>query len=419
MIFTSLSPNTERDDISLAIRLRFFPWTRNKTLGFRGRLEHAISTYIPLPHAFAFDSGRTSLFAILSALNLSSTDEVLLQAYTCVAVPGPILWVGAKPVYVDSLEDFTMNPEDLQKKITSKSRVLIIQHTFGTPAHLEELLLIARRHNLFVIEDCAHALGAEYKGKKVGSFGDASFFSFGRDKVLSSVFGGVLLVKDARIANNVRALYASYSESKWGWVKKQLNHPIIFALGKPLYSAANIGKIFIEICKRLGVFSKAVEKTELSGGKPSFVFHKMSDILAFVALHQFAKLSAFNEHRRQIAEVYERELASISRIVKPLKVKDEIRKSIYLRYTILIDLPSKLALFLKTRGVRLGNWYTDAIAPEGVQYEKIQFALAENPRAKELSEKSINLPTSIQISVQDAKKIANAIKDFFHASKGN
>ncbi len=167
MIFTSLSPNTEPDDISLAFKLRLFPSFRKKTLGSRSRLEHSISTYVPLPHAFAFDSGRTSLFAILSALNLSSTDEVLLQTYTCVAVPEPILWVGSKPVYVDSLDDFTMDPKDLEQKITSKSRVLIIQHTFGTPAHLEELLLIARRHNLFVIEDCAHALGAEYKGKKV------------------------------------------------------------------------------------------------------------------------------------------------------------------------------------------------------------------------------------------------------------
>ncbi|MDD4988935.1 MAG: aminotransferase class I/II-fold pyridoxal phosphate-dependent enzyme [Candidatus Pacebacteria bacterium] len=412
MIFTSLSPNTERDDVLLALKLRFFPWTRSKTQGSRNRLEHAISSYIPLPHAFAFESGRTSLFAILSALKLLETDEILLQAYTCVAVPEPVLWVGAKPVYVDCLGDFTMDPKDLEQKITSKSRVLIIQHTFGTPAHLEELLLIARRHNLFVIEDCAHALGAEYKGKKVGSFGDASFFSFGRDKVLSSVFGGVLLIKDKRIAQDVRALYTSYPESKLRWVKKQLNHPIIFAIGKPAYSFLNIGKIFIEICKRLRFFSKAVEKVELSGGKPSFAFKKMSDILAFIALHQFEKLTRFNERRRSLAEVYERELASISRIEKPIKVKDDIRKSIYLRYTILISEPSKLAQFLKERGILLGDWYTDAIAPAGVDYEKIKCALAETPRAKELSERSINLPTNIQISLTDALRIVSFIKEF-------
>ncbi len=416
MIFTSLSPNTERDDISLAFKLRFFSSARSKILGSRNHLEHTISTYIPLPHAFAFDSGRTSLFAILSALNLSESDEVLVQAYTCVAVPEPVLWVGAKPVYVDAFDDFTMNPEDLEKKITPKSRVLIIQHTFGTPAHIEELLLIARRHNLFVIEDCAHALGAEYKGKRVGSFGDASFFSFGRDKVLSSVFGGVLLVKDERVADTVRTLYESYTESKLSWVKRQLNHPIIFDIGKSTYPS--FGKFFIEACKRLGLFSKAVEKIELSGGKPSFVFHKMSDVLAYIALHQFEKLSRYNEHRRMIANMYEHELASISAIERPIKVKDEIRKSIYLRYTILIDLPSKLVKFLKERGILLGDWYTDAIAPTGVDYEKIGCALGETPKAKELSERSINLPTHIQITVEDAKEVISAIKEF-HASKRN
>ncbi len=413
MIFTSLSPNTERDDILLALKLHLFPWTRRSARGSRFKLENEFLDLLsPIQgSAFAFDSGRTSLYAILKALDLKKDDEVLLQAYTCVAVPEPVLWVGAKPVYVDVLDDFTMDPQDLIKKISPRAKVLIIQHTFGLPARIDELMKIARTHNLFVIEDCAHALGAEYKGKKVGTFGDASFFSFGRDKVISSVFGGMAFVQDARVAEKVRTLYDSFPSSSFFWVQRQLHHPIIFAFAKATYSLY-IGKIIIEVSKRLRLFSVPVEPIELSGGRPSFAFKRMSDMLAALALYQFKKLTRFNAHRKTVAAIYRKNLPAVM-----LPEEDKERESIYLRFTLLVESPRKILDRMKASGVYLGDWYWNSIAPKNVQYEKIQYDPKLTPRAEFLALRSLNLPTGIQISEKDAMKVAELVNQY--ASSGN
>jgi len=417
MIFTSLSPNTERDDISLAAKLRFFPSARKIASGARSRLESTFASYLGQP-VYAFESGRTSLYAILASLDLPQGAEILLQAYTCVAVPEPVLWVGARPVYIDIGEDLTMDPADLEKKITPQSKVLIIQHTFGMPAKLDELIAIARRHNLFIIEDCAHALGAEYKNKKVGTFGDASFFSFGRDKVISSVFGGVASLKNPLLAEKIKKLQDSYSESPLSWVKKQLNHPIIFAIAKPMYDFADLGKYLIEICKRLGIFSKAVQKTELSGGKPTFAFHKMPDILAHLALQQFAKLERFNDHRAKLAAIYDEVLFSTWAGIASRGVEKE-RKSIHLRYTLFVPLPKQLMQYMKERDVLLGDWYTTGIAPNNVAYEKIGYDPKSCLRSEALALRTVNLPTNIQTSENDARIIAKEIKEYLNGNQND
>ena len=399
MIFTSLSPNTQNEDVLLAFKLLLQPW-KWKGGVVREKLEQEFSQYLSVPHTFAFESGRTSLYAVLKALNLSSTDEVILQSYTCVAVPEPVLWAGAQPVYVDCLSDFTMDPEDLRKKITPKSKVLIIQHTFGLAADMDELVSIAREHGLFVIEDCAHALGAEYKGKKVGTFGDAGFFSFGRDKVISSVFGGMLAIQDDTLAGKVKAIQDSFRQPSHFWIKQQLNHPVIFTIGKSCYSFLRIGKTLLKISGMIGVFSRAVEPIERQGGIPHFAFHKLPDALASLALLQFKKLEAFNVHRNAIAEIYEKVL-----------YKRELvdTKRVYLRYTILVPDPAKVMSSLKKSGVMLGDWYATAIAPVGVVYEKIHYDPATCPNAEMFAQQSINLPTHIQISEKDAYRIAELV----------
>jgi perosamine synthetase len=418
MIFTSLSPNAERDDVLLALKLRLSAARRKAAAGSRTLLQEKFSAYLSLPagQVFAFESGRTSLFSALSALELSPSAEVLLQSYTCVAVPGPVLWAGTKPVYVDCLDDLTMDPADLEKKITPDSKVLIIQHTFGMPAKIGELIAIARKHGLFVIEDCAHSLGAEYQGRKTGTFGDASFFSFGRDKAISSVFGGMLAVRDAKIAEKVRALHESFPASPLPWVKRQLNHPVIFAVGKATYSFLHIGKIKIEISKRLGLFSKAVETAELSGGKPGFAFHKMSDVLALLALHQFEKLERFNAHRKKLAAIYDSVIAATWVGIASRGI-DPQRKSIFLRYAIFVPDPLHLAAYMKSHGILLGDWYSTGIAPKGVAYGKIGYDPATCPKAEAFALRSANLPTSIGVSEKDARRIADLLS--YYISNGS
>jgi dTDP-4-amino-4,6-dideoxygalactose transaminase len=407
MIFTSFSPNTQPDDVRLAAKLLLKPWKWQEgttTL----KLENEFKHYFRTKHAFAVNNGRTALLTILQALGISKGDEVLVQAYTCVAVPEPVLWLGAKPVYVDCEgETLGMDPTDLRRKITSKAKVVIIQHTLGNPAQIDEIMAIARQYGLIVIEDCAHALGAEYKGKKVGTFGAASFFSFGRDKVISSVFGGMIITQDEALAKRIGIIRNSFETPSKLWIFRQLLHPLILTLAKATYTTKNIGKIIMTIARRLSIISVAVEKTELSGGKPTFAFKKMPEALAALALKQFKKLEMFNAHRKEIAALYERELRE-EKI--GLLAENGSGTNIFLRFPLFLENPKELIAFAKTKDIELGNWYQDPIAPAGVDTEAIGYG--SNPTAEQLAALSVNLPTSIQIQEKDAKKIIFMIREY-------
>jgi len=406
-IFTSLSPNTQADDIILSVARIFLPWSYVRGPAPR-ILEQDFSRRLGVRHAFSFDSGRTSLLSILTCMNLAKGDEVLVQALTCVAVPDPILWAGLVPVYVDCDEKtFTMSSEDFKRKITPKSKAVVIQHTFGQPAKMDELIAIARKNNLLIIEDCAHALGATHNNRKVGTFGDASFFSFGRDKVISSVFGGVVATDNDTLAERLedfqkRSLYPSRL-----WVFRQLMHPIVLYKAKLTYDLFKLGRIILEAAKQMRIVSLAVEAEEKMGRRPSFVGHKLPNALAILALHQLKKLNGFNEHRKKIAGVYDAELSKMDNITP---ARERGSSHIFLRYSILSDKKSNVMNAAKRERIYLGDWYSQPVAPKGVDYERVRYRMGSCPNAEETAEKIINLPTDIHISESDAKRVVRLIQ---------
>ena len=244
-ISISLSPNTEKDDIWLALKLIFMPWLWKKGRAIL-ELENEFKKYLGVKYGVSFNSGRSSLFAILKSLNLPKDSEILLQAFTCNAAINPILWAGLKPVYVDCNEDdFNIDIEDLKRKITPKTKVLMVQHTFGLPANMDEILALSERYNLILIEDCAHALGAEWQGQKVGNFGKAAFFSFSRDKVISSVYGGIAVTNDPEIGEKLRQVQNEFIYPSYYWIFQQLLHPILINwIILPIYNFLDLGKYF-------------------------------------------------------------------------------------------------------------------------------------------------------------------------------
>lgn len=399
-IFTGLTPNAQTDDIIVNLLLLTAPalWQKGKSIA---ELEHAFRNFFGHEYVFSFDSGRTSLFSILKSLHLPSDAEVLLQAYTCVAVPDPVLWAGLIPIFVDIEKDtLNMSPEDLEKKITSKSKVLIIQHTFGFPADIEKLMAIAKTHNLFVIEDCAHALGATYQGKQVGTFGDAAFFSFGRDKVISSTFGAVAITRNKEVAINLRHIEQSFTFPRRAWIVKQLAHPSIMAKGKMFYNILSLGKIHIYLAKKLGLTTPAVYPQEKTGGKPPFVFRRLANALAAVAFKQFRKLDTLNAHRRKIAILYE---VGLPTMAKQRALPDT--EPIYLRYVIMHPKRDEIMAEAKKQNIFLGDWYTTAIAPVGVDYDAIKYNPSSCPNAEQAARETLNLPTDIHITEKDAQRI--------------
>lgn len=150
------------------------------------------------------------MYALLRALNIGADDEVIIQAYTCLAVPLPILAVGAKPVYVDiDPHTYSADPERVRSMITTRTRAIVVQHTFGIPAHLDELISIANENAIPLLEDCCHSNGSSYHGRPLGSFGAAAFRSFQWSKPTVIGRGGIAMVNDPSLAPSMRRFHSA------------------------------------------------------------------------------------------------------------------------------------------------------------------------------------------------------------------
>jgi len=413
-ITISLSPNTQKDDIWLAFKLLFQPWKWKKGKAIE-ELENQFKKYLTVKHAFAFNSGRSSLIAILKSLNLEMGKEVLLQAFTCNAAVNPILWNGLKPVYVDCDEDnFNIDIEDLNKKISPKSKAMIVQHTFGLPAEMVKILEIAKQNNLILIEDCAHSLGAEYYNQKVGTFGNAAFFSFSRDKIISSVYGGMVVTNDSSLAEKLRQAQEDLGYPSHCWILQQLMHPILMNfLILPFYKIL-LGKIILVLSQWLHILSKAVHWKEKQGKKPSYFPKRMPNALAILALNQFKKLDRFYNHRRDLADFYYHEL-KVSSFEVPKNLSSESlnfagRKHSFLRFSIKHPAAHRIIKKAWAKNILIGDWYTSPIAPDDTKLNKVGYELGTCPKAEKLSKQTLNLPTHINISKKEAKKITSFLK---------
>ncbi|MFA5249668.1 MAG: aminotransferase class V-fold PLP-dependent enzyme [Candidatus Paceibacterota bacterium] len=413
-ISVSLSPNTQKDDVLLALNMIFKPseWREGRAVK---ELEENFKKYLGVKFACSFNSGRSSLEAILYALGIGSGDDVLVQAFTCNAAINPILKAGAKPVFVDIDPTLNLSVEDLKKKITPRSKALMVQHTFGWPADLAEIKQFCRENKLYLIEDCAHALGAEYgsglsaeAGKaKAGTFGDAAFFSFGRDKIISSVYGGMAVTNDSIVAKKISEFYNRIGYPSRVWTLQQFLHPVLMNyLVLPLYDRLKIGKIFLGIFLNLKILSKAVVGSEGKGRLPGYFPKRLPNGLAVLALNQFKKLGEFNRHRKEIAEIYRNGLPK-NRFVQPFAIWDkQIKEPIFMKYPILAADPVKILKIMKKNRIYLNDgWRGSPVVPPSSCLDVFGYQKGSCPRAEQISQKILSLPTHINISPEQAKEI--------------
>ncbi len=169
--------------------------------------ERTIAEYVHAEHAVAVNSGTSGLHLAMLALGIGVGDEVIVPSFTFIAAANAIRYVGATPVFVD-IDAVTLNlsPARVEAAITSRTRAIVIVHTFGIPADMTALLQIARRHNLRVVEDACEALGAEFDGRKAGALGDVGVFAFYPNKQVTTGEGGMLVTNDAELAATARSL---------------------------------------------------------------------------------------------------------------------------------------------------------------------------------------------------------------------
>lgn len=169
--------------------------------------EEAFAAYTGSAHALSVSNGTVALHLALVALGLGPGDEVLVPSFTYIASVNAIAYTGATPVFVDSEHSYwQIDPQDIEKRITPRTRAIMAVHLYGHPCDMHALQDICRRHNLFLIEDAAEALGASYKGQHVGTFGDVATFSFYGNKTITTGEGGMVVTNDHALKERMYSL---------------------------------------------------------------------------------------------------------------------------------------------------------------------------------------------------------------------
>lgn len=405
----SLSPNAQVSDVILALEHMFLPWRFFEENCIK-TLKQWFEKFFSVSYAIPFNSGRSALFATLKAIDVGKGDEVIIQAFTCVAVPNAVLALLAKPIYCDITSTLTIDPKEVEKKITKKTKAIIVQHTFGIPANMADLTRIAKENKIPLIEDCAHTIGGEYRGKKLGTFGTAAIFSFGRDKAFSSVFGGMAITNKKEIGITLQSIQKNVDSPSFFWVYQQLFHPVAFSLILPFYNLFSIGKILLVVLQKAQLLSFPVFPWEKKGKMDTNFVRKMPNALACLALSQLKKINTYNKRRQEISQGYLNLLKSFEVVY--------IESIPFLRLPILVEKRDDFISYFKKNNIHIGNWYSNVIDPKGVDFASIFYQEGSCPQAEQIAQKIVNLPTYPTMSQNDIKKVAHTLSEYV-ANRGN
>jgi len=375
-------PLMEEDDIAEVVDTLRSGWIAKgpKTMEF----EKQFAAYVGAKYAVAVNSCTAALHLSLVAAGLGEGAEVLTTPMTFAASVNVVIHTGAKPVLVD-IEPVTMNidPKKIREKITSRTKAIIPVHIAGHPCEMDEIMEIAREHNLFVLEDGAHAVYTQYKGKMIGAIGNATAFSFYATKNLVTGEGGMVTTNNEDLYNKIRVMSA-HGMSRNAWNRY-----------------AEVGSWYYEI---------------LSPGYKD----NMSDIMAGLGLSQLAKLERMQGLRQGIADYYQAEFGKIPELEVPVELA--YARHAWHLYIIKLNL-DKLSI---DRGKFIEELKEENIGTsvhfiplhmhpyyrETYGYKKGDFPVAEG-----VFERIISLPLYPKMSMQDARDVVAAVQRIVERSR--
>lgn len=322
-------------------------------------LEKKIAQYHGVAEAIGVASGTDALHLAVEALGIGEGDEVITTPFTFFATAEAIMYTGATPVFVD-IEPDTMNidPVEIEKKITEKTRAIMPVHIFGHPADMGKILQIAKKHNLRIIEDCAQSFGADMEGRKTGSFGDAGCFSFYPSKNLGAFGdGGMILLNDLAIAADIRKLR---------------NHG-----SRGHYRHESVG------------FNS-----------------RLDEIQAGILLVKFRRIDQYNEQRRQKAAIYNQLLSGSVE----LPVERPGCRHVYHQYTMRSKNRDRIQKVLQEKGVSSVVYYPVPVhLQEAVNF--LGYKKGDLPIAEEASERVLSLPVYPELEETSIRDIAEIINN--------
>ena len=348
------------------------------------RFEEDLARYVEAPHVLALSSGTAALHLGLAAAGIGPGDEVITSALTFASCAHVIVHLGAKPVLADIREDdFNIDPEGIARLVTPKTRALMPVHYAGQPCRMDDILAIARPRHLFVLDDAAHAIGARYGERSVGSLADATAFSFYATKNLATGEGGALATADPEIDARARVL-ALHGMSRDAWGR---------------YEAG--GSWYYEIVE--------------AGYKYNF-----TDIQAALGLHQLRRLDAMTERRAALAERYWRGLADVPEVLLP-QVRPEVRHAWHL-YPLRLR-PEALRVdrgrfieLLTERGIGTSVHFIP-LYRHPYYRENFGFRPQDFPVTERVYESIISLPLYPAMTDADADRVVEAVRDIARAER--
>jgi dTDP-4-amino-4,6-dideoxygalactose transaminase len=373
--------------------------------------EDVFAATVGVKYAMAFATGRLSLYGLLRALGIGDGAEVLLSVPTHVVVVNAIRYTGARPIFVDCrLDDYNIDLGDAERHITPRSRVLLLQHTFGVPVDMEAALAFARRHNLLVIEDCVHALGARYDGRPVGTFGHAAFFSTEETKTISTVMGGMAVTNDPELASRMRTFQASCRRPGVSLSARYLTKFIVYyMLTQP--RVHRFARVAYERLGRRNPLPVPTTLEERRGGRRGDFKQRLSNGQAAVGLSQLRGLDANLQHRELVANAYEK---SLSRYGLRLPRGPANATPAYVRYPIWVeDRPTVMRAL--ARHAVVGTWFT-SVLEEAELPEAVGYVPGSCPNAEGAARHLINLPTHPGVTETDVRTLTTALLRILSAS---
>jgi perosamine synthetase len=328
---------------------------------FISLFEEGFARYTGVKHAVTVNNGTAALHLALVVLGIGPGDEVIVPTLTYIATVNAVAYTGATPVFADSLaETWQINPEEVKKKITARTRAVIAVHLYGHPCDMESLANICKEHDLFLIEDCAEAIGARYNGKNAGTFGDISTYSFFGNKTITTGEGGMV------ITNNETLYDRTVHFKGQGLAKhRQYWHDVI-----------------------------------------GFNY-RMTNICAAIGLAQLEQVADFLARKRQIAEWYQEEFCDTDIIFHSETANTT---HAYWMCSILIRDPARrdaLREYLAIQGIETRPLFYPVHTMPMYSKNFQKLAVAEN-----LGWRGINLPSYPDLDFEQVKFICSCIKEF-------
>jgi dTDP-4-amino-4,6-dideoxygalactose transaminase len=328
------------------------------------QFEREIAAYLGAGHALGVASGTDALYIGLRALNVGPGDEVITTAFSYIATSEAIVRTGAKPVFVE-LDPTTYNLDvsKIEEKITPQTRALLPVHLYGQPVDMDALMALAKKHNLAVVEDCAQSMGTEWKGQKVGTFGDVGCFSFFPTKNLGCYGdGGLVSTNSPELADKMKRLRAHGSATKY-------NH-------------------------------------ELPGGVNS----RLDEVQAAVLRIKLRYIDQWNEQRRAVAAQYTERLSKIAGITTPRVI--EGGQHVFHQYTIRVDKQhiqrDALQEALKERDIMAMIYYPIPLHLQGAHRE-LGYTLGDLPITEAVSEEVLSLPIYPELTSEEIQQVCDAL----------